>query len=279
VFFKLFLVVSILCLSSAQLISQDLLAKRIMIYNKIVEPKLEMDSAKLFYNLKFTPEKKESVYRNIEIIQHRKNSTKSTSFFWLLLFLFIFSMVRYASGKKYSDLISDFFSFRIRNLNSFGILKSTLVTIAFIVLLSYTIARLFDEHFKVNAIDRNLIFIIFSIISILVFRLVVYRLVVFIFNLKNNISNFQIVVFDFMYIFVFISLPILFCTTIVVDTLVEPILIILSAVTFLFYLYASYKIIILNIHLLTRHVFKTVIYFYIVEIIPILLFLKYLKLL
>ena len=261
------------------MISQDLLAKRIMIYNKIEEPRLELDSSKLFYNLKFTSENKDSVNRNIEIIQHRKNTTKSTSFFWLLLFLFIFSMVRYASGKKYSDLISGFFSFRITNLNSYGFLKSTLVTIAFIVLLSYSIARLLDEHFKINTMDRNLIFIIFSIISILVFRFVIYRLVVYIFNLKNNISNFQFVVFDFMYIFVFISLPILFCTTIVVDTLVEPILIILSAVTFLFYLYASYKIIILNLHLLTRHVFKTMIYFYIVEIIPILLFLKYLKLL
>ena len=194
-FFKLVLFVCVLFLSSSPLISQDLLAKRIMIYNKIEEPRLELDSSKLFYNLKFTSENKDSVNRNIEIIQHRKNTTKSTSFFWLLLFLFIFSMVRYASGKKYSDLISGFFSFRITNLNSYGFLKSTLVTIAFIVLLSYSIARLLDEHFKINTMDRNLIFIIFSIVSILVFRFVIYRLVVYIFNLKNNISNFQFVVF------------------------------------------------------------------------------------
>ena len=278
-FFRLFIIISVLYLSSLPLISQDLIAKRIISNNNIVGSRTEFDSSKLFYNLKFISEKKASVKRNIEIIHKRENSTDRSSFFLLLLFLFIFSMVRYASEKKYSDLITTFFSFKIRSLYSYGFLKSTLVTIAFVVLLSYSTSKLLEVYVSVNALNKNFMFVLSSITLILFFRFIIYRLVVYIFNLKNNISDFQFVLLDFMYIFVFISLPILFCVTVVDDIFVKPILITLSAVTLLFYLYALYKIIILNIHLLTRHVFKTMIYFYTVEIIPILLFLKYLKLL
>ena len=278
-FFRLFIIINILYLASLPLISKDILAKRIISNNKIVESRIEIDSTKLFYNLKFISEKKASIKRNIEIIHNRKNNTEGSSFFWLLLFLFIFSMVRYASEKKYGDLITTFFSFKIRSSYSYGFLKSTLVTIAFTILLSYSTCKLLGRYFSVNALNKNFMFVLSSITLILFFRFIIYRLVVYIFNLKNNISDFQFVLLDFMYIFVFISLPILFCLTVVDDIFVKPILITLSAVTLLFYLYALYKIIILNSHLLTRHVFKTMIYFYTVEIIPILLFLKYLKLL
>ena len=274
---KIFIAFIFLVATSHVLNSQDILSKRILRYNKIEEQRIKVDSAKIFYNLKFV-QANQSYVSNVELIKSRSHFAGNFSFFWLLISLLFFSYIRYKDGSSYWQLFSSFFTFKNKERNHFGLFKNALIGIAFICLFSYLIFLI--NHVNTNRNNSKSFFfsIVYSVIILLVYRLVVFHLVKYIFNLSKRISGYQFVVFDVMYIFVFISLPILFLETLINAQLQNIVLIgVLAAFIFL-NTFMYYKIFILNTYLLTRNVFKVAIYFYVVEIIPILLFLKYLKL-
>jgi hypothetical protein len=278
VYFKFCLFFLILFNSFSELSSQDLLEKRILRYNKVLEPSIKVDSNKVFFNLNFNVKSAE-LKSNIEIIKIRKQSKGNKSFMWLLIFLLVFSFIRYYSGSSYREILSNFFAFKRSDKNHFSVAKNFMTVISFITLFSYLIYLLLKAYSPILASNIFYLNIVFSILCLLIYRYVMYHLVIYVFSFKNKITDVRLISFNVMYIFVFISLPALFLTTLVNEYVKNSILIGVLITFFFILAFMYYKIFIINSYLLTRHVFKSIIYFYIVEIIPILLFLKYLKLL
>jgi hypothetical protein len=278
VYSKFYLAFFFIIASSLVFCSNDLLSKRILRYNKIDEQKVKVDSNKVFYNLKFL-NSKEGYDFNVEIIKSRKKLAGNFSFFVLLASLFGFAFIRYRAGSSYLQLFSSFFSLKTKDGNQISLFKNILITTAFISLFTYLVYLIIQS--RINFIESKslLVIIFYSVILILIYKYIVFHWVQYIFNLKGKITGVQFIVFDLMYIFVFISLPLLFLESLLTVNLRNTLL--ASVLGYFIFLNAFmyYKIFIINSHLLTRHVFKMTIYFYVVEIIPILLFLKYLKLL
>lgn len=278
VFFRILFIVLFLISSVYSYSKDDILLQRICKYNKIEQSRVIVDSNLISYNLKFI-NKSKSYQSNVQIIQSRIIPVYNYSFFWLLLALFFFSMMRYLSGTSYRDLLASFFSMKDRSLSQNSFLKNLLLACTFILLLSYSVFQVllrFSKHEYSNYIFLK---IIFSCVIILFYKYVLFRLVTYVFNFRSKISEVRFIIFDFMYIFVFISLPLLFFSTMLNLNLAKSILVGILAIFILLILFLYYKVFNLNSHLLTRNVFKGMIYFYVVEIIPILLLLKYLKLL
>lgn len=258
--------------------SEDLLSKRIIRYNKIEEQRIVVDSSKVFFNLKLL-HLNQSNNTNVEIIKARNQLIGNYSFFWLLFSLFSFSLIRYRAGSSYWQLFSNFFSFKNNEGEQLSLIKILLIGIAFISLFSYFAYLLIQSHTYSSESKSLFISIVYSVVFLLLYRFIVFNLVKYIFQFSAKTTGYQFVVFDLMYIFVFISLPTLFLASLINVHLRNIVLIGVLALFVFCNAYMYYKIAILNSHLLTRNVFKTIIYFYVVEIIPILLFLKYLKLL
>jgi hypothetical protein len=278
VFFRILFLVLFLISSVCTSAKDDILLQRICKYNKIEQSKVIVDSNLISYNLRFI-NKNKNYQSNIQIIQSRIIPVYNYSFFWLLIALFFFSMMRYLSGTSYRYLLASFFSMKDRSLSQNSFLKNLLVGCSFILLLSYSLFQVLWRFSKYEYSNYIFLKIIFSCVVILFYKYVLFQLVTYVFNFRSKISEVRFIIFDFMYIFVFISLPLLFFSTLLNSNLAKSILVGILAIFILLILFLYYKVFNLNSYLLTRNVFKGIIYFYVVEIIPILLLLKYLKLL
>jgi hypothetical protein len=278
VFFRFLFLVLFLISSVCTSAKDDILLQRIYKYNKIEQSKVIVDSNLISYNLRFI-NKNKTYQSNIQIIQSRIIPVYNYSFFWLLIALFFFSMIRYLSGTSYRYLLASFFSMKDRSLSQNSFLKNVLVGCSFILLLSYSLFQVLWRFSKYEYSNYIFLKIIFSCVVILFYKYVLFQLVTYVFNFRSKISEVRFIIFDFMYIFVFISLPLLFFSTLLNLNLSKSILVGILSIFILLTLFLYYKVFNLNSYLLTRNVFKGMIYFYVVEIIPILLLLKYLKLL
>lgn len=275
-FSKLFLFFGFTFLCLLSLASNDKLQERILKYNKLDKTKVAIDSNKIFYDLKLQAisQKQKST---IEIIKYRNFNPPSSLMFWMIS-LFVFSFVRFKSGGTNGSIFNRFFGFKSINYSHQNSLKNFLISVSFISLLSYFIFQL-----NTIGVDKESLamayFTIVALISILMlYKFVFYKLVLFIFDISRKVKDVRHIVFDSMYIFVFISLPTLFITALTNQSFQKPMFIGILTILILLIIFMYIKIVMLNFHLLTRNVFNLIIYFYVVEIIPILLFLKYLKL-
>jgi len=276
VFFRIILVSLLFSISFSKLKSEDLLWKNINKYNKLVESKVVVDSSRVIFNLNFL-RSSDSPYTSIQIIQNRNKLNPDYSFYFLLFAILVFSMLRYVSGASYKDILANFFSMKERSSSQFSVIKYLLIGCAFVSLVGYSL-YLMSTVFSILLVPRFLLLNIqLSILAVIFYKYFLFILVTYIFDLKRKISEMKFIVADFMYIFVFISLPLLFFSALTDVFFVKSILIGISAIFIFLYIFMYYKIFSLNSYLLTRNVFKTLIYFYIVEIIPILLLSKYFK--
>lgn len=257
---------------------QDVLLQRIYKYNNLEGKRVVVDSSRVLYNLAFH-DQDVVCNRSVQIIQSRGTPIYNFSFFYLLIALFFFSMIRYLAGISYRELLSSFFSLKYREAYPSSFFKNLLLFSTFILLFSFFLFQLIVKN-SVNSYSNFSYFkILFSCIILLLYKYVLFHFISYVFNFMNKISEVRYIIFDFMYIFVFISLPLIFIASLMNPHVSNSILISILAIFILLYLFIYFKIFSLNLHLLTRNVFKGAIYFYIVEIIPILLLLKYLKLL
>lgn len=275
------IVLSIMCMVflSNCLLAEDLLLKNILKYNQIAEKTVKVDSAKIFYNINFTSSHS-NLINSTQIIQHRAIQNELNITFFIFLFvMLVFAIFRYYSNSQIADLISDFINLNNEPKTRNSFLRTILVIIAFVGLLSYSIYYFLSKFFTGLEGNFSFLVIVFSVLIILFIKYLIANLVVTIFKLNNKIRHLKYTVINLMYIFVFISLPILTLSCASITYLQKPLLIGIFAL-YIFLIFVFYVRIYLSSHyLLTRNVFNLMIYFYLVEIIPILLPLKYFKLL
>lgn len=258
--------------------SNDLLRDRIIRYNKIKTPLITIDSQTCFYNLQLI-DKTKDIKVSTQIIDTASKNNSTPYFFIILSICFILSLLRRLSQHSYSDFISNFFSLRIiHNRPEYNFVAVLFIALLFLLSVSYLVYFFLSFDGKPFFISKNIFNKTLLIISSIVFfKWIINKIIILIFDLKKNISEYNYYIVEFMYIFLSISLPLFFFATMLDAPLQKPIFISISVLLLLSYFVMWYKLIYTNSRLLTRNVFITLIYFYTLEIIPILLLSKYFK--
>lgn len=260
----------------------DLLKDKIIRYNKLEKNQFiakRIDSSKLFYDLSYWSKNKDKKYL-IHILKKREYKTNFNFFFYVLFVLIILSLIRYSSNINLAIQFTQFTKLRAKSTYEYGFMKALLINSIFIMILSFVIFSLIILQFDL-AILRSpseiLLFLISSISSCIFFKYFSNYFIIQTFGLKNKINKLKFLWIDFMYIFVSISLPLILLSTIMNSISQSIVLISILILYVILYIILIIKAFYINMNLLTNNVFKFIIYFYSVEIIPILLLLKYLK--
>lgn len=273
-YFKIFLLV-IFFNSTNTISAQDLLEKRIIKYNKIEKKTIKVDSNRLS-SIDFFIDKKIAKY-STQIIHTRKLERNYFSFFGCLILLLFFSFVRIMTKISFVDQFIRYIAPRGRSKAEIGILTSSIIFILFVLTVAYLLYS-FISNTSTNIFIKHLYLkITASIFIFIVLKFFIYNFITSLFDLKNKIHQVQYYTFEFMYIFVAITLPIFFIGSVSSSSLQMPLYIGSFIALISIYLILIIKLIQTNFSLLTRHVFKSLIYFYTLEIIPILLLSKYFK--
>jgi len=260
----------------------DILKANIIRHNKLKTTDKtiqKIDSSKIFRDLNFLNNESNKKY-SVQILRKRIQNTNINYFFYILGILLVVSIMRYTSKLNFKYQVSEFIKFKFKNISEYSFIQSIIINIIFALIISHII---YVFSIKSNYIEQSpqrvnqFIFISICIIMFLFFKYMINFFIIKIFNLKNKIIKLKFVWIDFMYIFLSISLPLILISTLVIPSLQNLIIISISTILIVMYFFMLIKIYSININLLTNHILKFIIYFYTVEIIPILLLLKYLK--
>ena len=260
----------------------DILKSRVYQYNHIKPTEgvhSRIDSTKVIHDLNYFNRIEDKLYA-VHILKKRENNSNYISFFYLLILLFFLSILRYSSFSSINYQILQFVKLKVKNHEEYGVVKSIFILCLFILIVSFVLHSIYFKNTigldkLVDSKTYNLVVI--SIFLFISFKYIINLIIVNVFKFKSKFLDFHFLLIDFMYIFVSITLPVILFST-VVNLFFKNIIIISVFVIFSFmYFYFILKLYYNNLNLLTRHVIKFIIYSYSVEIIPILLLLKYLK--
>lgn len=259
---------------------EDVLRLKILKHNDIVINKNEftVDSSKLFFNTSFV-HNLESVSFSTHILKKRLQSKNYNYFFYILGILFILSVIRYSTNINFNFQFTQFIKLRSKTQNEYSLFKTAIIHSIFILIMSYLVFTLFFSKLDFVKLANSTIFfnIIIVFTTIFILKNFINTFVLSMLGNNSRLIKIKNIWLDYMYIFVSMSLPLILLSTIVDNSAQNIILVCVSIIMIILYLFILFKIVYTNFQLIVLNVFKFIIYFYSVEIIPILLSVKYFK--
>lgn len=274
------ILISILILTSVKGQSTDVLLQNIKLYNDIkLTPKVvsKPDSAKIFYNTDYF---KSNYTTNIsKQIIIKKSDSKNEFLFILLLFLTVLcSIVRFSFINNFKTQFNNFLKIKAKEIEEYQFVKRIFFSLVFFIFIGYLVF-LFLINLKI--ISNNSLSILYFIIALLTLYMILKNTILYvikkIFSLNKLYRTYEYVTNDMITIFIVIGLPIFLLQTIAIDRFRAPLLLTLILLFCLLYLFKTFKIILNNSNLILANLFNTIIYFITIEVLPLILFAKFIK--
>ena len=260
----------------------DVLRENILKYNHIkerVSSSKKIDSSTLILSTDLT-----KVYPNTKyyshIIKKRVLSNNIIFFIVCLIFILLISWIRIGLTINFSSQIRNFTKLKYKVNDNYSGHIVILINLLFIFL-SVFILSVFhlDSKTSVNSVMLSPISLVIFIClcSYVVFRYVIGWMVQYIFNQRQLISKLNYYWIDLIFIFLCVTLPLVLISSLT-SFYSEHFIYHLILYLFLFmYLISFLKLLYNEMNNLKTSVVKYMIYFYIVEFIPLVLLMKFLR--
>lgn len=276
-----FKIVVLICFLSIKLFSSDILLKNILIYNKIDPNPVvnsKPDSLKIFYPINIF-KNNTSIKKSNQII-YKKTTRNNNFFFILLLFLAILcSLVRFSFINNFNIQFINFFKLKNKEIEEYQFIKKIFFNIVFLSFVGYLIYLLLST---ITMNYMNNISILYMLIFVVTIYITIKNSILFIiskiFSLDKLYKTYQYIINDMISIFIVIGLPVFLLQTIAITQFKTTMLLFLIFILIFMYVFSFVKVIFNNIQLISTNFTNTIIYFIAIELIPLILFAKFINL-
>lgn len=275
-FFRILILIQLFSVNT--LLAKDILYYRILNYNDITIEKKEfkVDSSKIimpisYFNSNYT------LHSDSQIII-KKNISKSYFLFSILITLLILtSIVRYSFVNNFKFQLNNFFKLKLKIIEDFDFGISLYFFLTYSFCLLYLIYLVFYEFtgekniFEENYYVKYILFFLFFMSKNILLQILFY-----VFELKpiKIISNYLNI--DKMILVSLFLLP-LFTLESISNAKFKEVILYTSILLFIFFEFFSlFKNMINNIDFIRLNFLKTLIYFFTIKVLPLILFAKFL---
>ncbi len=266
--------------SCEKLVAEDLLYKRILLYNHVKEKPITIvrpDSSKLLYNLGVCQNGQQIKYTK-QIIKKRNSPTDLVVFFSSVLFIIIIVLIRMNVNTNYFQQLSDYYTLKLKSFESYSIFKTVIINLVFVLIISHIITTLkYNDAYTLFDKSRFLKFLIVTTSLLLAMKYFTNFILARVFNLNEFVSTLNFLWADSISIFASISLPLILIGSIRNTSMNEFILIGTIILLISIYLFSIIKLLYNEVNILKRNVINLILYIYTVEFIPLVLLVKYFK--
>jgi hypothetical protein len=270
----------ILCALSMQSIgnTKDLLYYQVLKYNNIKEQpavELTIDSIPIHLIQNTNQQFNKNKTYNKQIIKKRPVNNDYLLLFSIFLVLALLVLARASSKVSFQFQLLNYIKIRSKHFEKFGIFKVIVTNLLFIFLMAYICYYFFNFRQAIGELAWPLFMKIFIGIAIVIFyKYVLSTFIAKVFHIKQAINVLQYYWLEMISIFVSISLPIVLISAIGSSPLSSIIFMLLFAFIVLLYFVLIVKFLYTELSIVRSNVINSIIYFYLVEIIPIVLFLN-----
>ena len=270
----------ILCALSIQTVgnTKDLLYYQILKYNNIKEQpvvELTVDSIPIHLIQNTNQQFNKNKTYNKQIIKKRPVNNNYLLLFSIFLVFALLVLARASSKVSFQFQLLNYIKIRSKHFEKFGIFKVIVTNLLFIFLMAYICYYFFNFRKAIGELAWPLFMKIFIGIAIVIFyKYVLSTIIAKVFHIKQAINVLQYYWLEMISIFVSISLPIVLISVIGSSPLSSIIFMLLFAFIVLLYFVLIVKFLYTELSIVRSNVINSIIYFYLVEIIPIVLFLN-----
>lgn len=276
-----FLILILMCSCIYGDAATDMLKLRILKYNHLENKKeaiAPVDSQKIFYNIGFINHNNK-IAKSQSIIKKRKSSTNYFLFFILLSLVVLISIFRRNLNLDFNNQLAHFFKLKFKRVEEYSSTIAIAIHLLFAGVISYFITSIITNIR--NQYDDSWIavykIVLLCVLGYVLLKYVIHFILSHTFYIRDVLNRLNHYRMDLLYIYICLSLPVAIAVSVRNDT---NYFFINSAfiLFFLFlYLYSIIKVMYNEMNIIQTSVIKFALYFYIVEFIPLILLLKYLR--
>lgn len=256
--------------------TNDLLYRHISAYSHLKNQSVsKLDSSDLFYNIQFYKQGK-TPRVGTQIIKRRSIKKNYISFLLSLATILVLALLRFRLRVNFYTQIFNYINPKKNILLENNFVAFVLIHTVFCLLVSYLLFKFFSETFIEHSFNSyfTLLLITFSFIGLTLKYVFAFGLR-YVFDSKAVTSSIIRSWIEFSYVFICIAIPTITFASIANSAMNKLLLNSAISAFVIMYIFSSLKLMYKEMHIIKNNVINSFIYFYIVEIIPILLLSKY----